>query len=62
LNEAARTGRGPLRICVDVPADRSCATEGDAVIGILNSFSPAQNRTGGPVSQGLSETGYVAGR
>src|SRR5262249_6638253 len=32
------------------------------VIGILNSFSPPPNRTGGPVGQGLSESGYVAGR
>ena len=32
------------------------------VIGILNSFSPPPNQTGGPVSQGLTETGYVVGR
>ena len=32
------------------------------VIGILNSFSPPPNRTGGPVGQGLSESGYVARR
>jgi len=32
------------------------------VIGILNSFSPPPNQTGGPVNQGLTETGYVAGR
>ena len=32
------------------------------VVGILISFSPPPNRTGGPVSQGLSDTGYIAGQ
>jgi len=47
---------------ITLPCVAAAQQKAMPVIGFLNSFSPPPNRTGGPVSQGLSETGYVAGQ
>ena len=47
---------------INLPCVAAAQQRAMPVIGILNSFSPPPNQTGGPVSQGLTETGYVVGR
>jgi putative tryptophan/tyrosine transport system substrate-binding protein len=47
---------------INLPCVAAAQQRAMPVIGILNSFSPPPNQTRWPVSQGLTETGYVAGQ
>ena len=47
---------------INLPCVAAAQQRAMSVIGILNTFSAPPNQTRGPVSQGLTETGYVAGQ